>query len=259
MNGSPLAGRVSLVDYWKGTFLNSAFLIPSGAGAWPEVLSDWAVTGLLRRGSADLIDLRPCAATSREVLKSRSVPRINWTNNADALLHASEENFVSRITLPVDGSESIHEMWVDAMVNSDDTLTVYVSVPFEAAYALQSQEVRATNLRLFIDITCRMLPRAACLVGAIGEELVIDGLDDARQNPERFVDWAFYGTWMTTELKRVFSNHVAEERARASEWRELDDRALFVRWTEWEQPIWAPAEWTSAVASALKSFELGPD
>lgn len=232
---------------WTGTFLNAVFIARGIQPRWSEVLRTWAEAGVLEAGKAVVSAVTPAEATHQGTMAASVFAEIEWDSGAATALPTLQKSMLQRLILPLHPVMAVGDLLVDVFVNPDDTVSIYLSVPYNETYEQAAPAVRVANLRRFVDLACRFFIPPLFLAGAIGEEARIDGIADLRADPGLLVDWAFYGATITAQL----GPGPGQVQGTAKEWRSLSGSGLFVRWTDWQSPPDAPEAWRQAVARAL--------
>lgn len=228
---------------WSGTFLSAAFLAPPPFwSTLPGLLVQWRDAGLLDRGIARWLDLRPDLVSYDAVMAGPPSSETHWEGGIATLLdHVSRET-LTQPRFPVEWVHGQGELSVDFMVNPDDSVGVYLNAPYSDVYQLQPLETGQSNIDRFVDAACALFSPTVFVVGKIDEEAQLPGLTEVRSLPD---DWAFYGAGVSQHLFPLLSAFSAK-----ADIRRINEVGLFVRWTRWDERPLCPPEWRTTLRQA---------
>jgi len=233
---------------WTGTWLQAVWLVRQAQLVeWHSLLELWSRSSVLDRGTALLVAVPPAAVTHRSLEDPEYLPELRWTDDRQIVLDALRHHFPRRIELALRGGSDITELRIDTIVNDDDSLSLYLSVPLNL-FEVVDQSVGRRRFREFLAICTELFDPKMVLAGTLGEEAQLHGLDALKRDIDRWTGRAFYGEELATELAKL--EHLMPELGVKQP---LNQGGLFISWAEWPEWREAPAAWRRSVLSVLNA------
>jgi hypothetical protein len=233
---------------WTGTWLQAVWIVRSQRLAeWRKLLDVWSCSSVLDHGTALLVAVPPEAATHRSLENPDFLPELHWTGNRQVALDALSHNFPVRLDLALRRGPGISELRVSSIVNRDDSLSLYLSVPLNLFESVDDA-VSRQRFADFLTVCSELFAPEVVLAGTIGEEAQLHGLDALEREIARWTGRAFYGDELAAQLTAP-RLAVPEPSVRT----QLQAGGLFVAWAEWPEWREAPLAWRQAVLGILKA------
>jgi len=233
---------------WTGTWLQAVWLVrPQRLAEWCRLIDVWSRSSALDRGTALLVAVPPEAATHRSLENPDYLPELHWAGDRQVILDALRHSFPVRLELTAQKGSGISEFRVESIVNGDDSLSLYLSVPLNLFEGVDDG-VSRRRFSDFLAICTELFVPEIVIAGTIGEEAQLHGLDALEREIGRWTARAFYGEELGAELaERHLAAHSPAFR------QQVQPAGLFVAWAEWPEWREAPVAWREAVLSILKA------
>jgi hypothetical protein len=171
------------------------------------------------------------------------LPETAWHAESRGVTAAIGSRFPVRLDLERSGNR-ISAFRIDMTVNPDESLSMYVSVPF---HLFEEKEHTHECFREFLEICSGLFVPDYFLAGTVGEEAQIHSVSSLSEDIERWTGRAFLGDQLAKEVSRLPSDRDGAPAAQES----VGVSGLFVSWGGW--PDWQPSPkaWQEGVLSAL--------
>lgn len=233
---------------WPGTFLSAVFVAPSSLWiALPKVLAEWHESGILSSGTAKWMKLPPTQVSYDAVMIGPPCYETAWSDDVTALLEQAIKASLLQLTFSFPWEHGQGQVILDVMVNSDNSVGLYLNAPYSQVYEEQSPQVGHLNIDRFVDLACLMFSPSEFVLGVINEEAQLPGLTEESEWPD---DWAFYGVGLSKLLYPLLTSLSTQ----SPDIRKVHGGGLFVRWTRWEEPTTSPKEWRLVLHQAQTAY-----
>lgn len=236
---------------WSGTWLQAVWLIRQRElSFWRELLDVWSDSFVLDQGTALLVNIHPESVGHAALMDPEYLPELHWNGDRRVIIEALAKYFPMHLELKLCSRSEIPEMRIDTIVNSDDSLSLYLSAPmtlFESVDPLMGRQ----RFHAFLDICTSLFLPKLVLAGTIGEEAQFDGVSSLLTDLDRWTGKGFYGKELAEALTK---NGLSLPKPAVIQ--SCRQGGLFVSWADWPEWREAPQSWRNEVAKLLNAKSI---
>ena len=178
---------------WTGTWLQAVWLVrPQRLAEWRRLLDVWSRSAAFDHGTALLVAVPPESATHRSLENPDFLPELRWAGNRQLVLDAMRQKLPRALGTHASEKLGISTLRVNSIVNSDDSLSLYLSVPLNLFEGVDDA-VGRRRFSDFLAICSELFVPEVVLAGTIAEEAQLHGLEALEREIGRWTGRAFYG------------------------------------------------------------------